>query len=142
MKVKDLFLGYGTFQLNNGANIRLWEDIWTSNSPLKQQYRPHLYRIVRHKNDTVASVFRSVPLNISFRRSLTGDNLQSWYNLVAKISHVRLNEREDVFRWGLSQNGIFKVRIMYNVMSTSSIWHNRLLWKLKLPLKLKYFGGI
>ncbi|MFB5604543.1 MAG: hypothetical protein ACE5RK_09090, partial [Candidatus Nitrosomaritimum aestuariumsis] len=138
MKVKDLFLRFGTFQLNNGANIRFWEDIWTGNSPLKQQY-PHLYRIARHKHDTVASVFRSVPLNISFRRSLTGDNLQSWYDLVSKIAHERLNEREDVFRWGLNQNGIFKVRTMYNAMTTGSIWSNRLLWKLKLPLKIKIF---
>jgi hypothetical protein len=37
-----------------------------------------------------------VPLNISFRRSLIGDNLQSLDNLVAKMANnVRLNERED-----------------------------------------------
>jgi hypothetical protein len=70
---------------------------------------------------------------------LTGDNLQSWYDSVSKIAHVRLNEREDVFRWGLHQNGIFNVHIMYNGMTTSSIWHNRLLWKLKLPPKIKTF---
>jgi hypothetical protein len=76
-KMKDLFLGFGTIQLNNGANIRFWEDIWTGNSSLKQQY-PHLYRIVRHKHDTKAFAFKSsVPLNISFRTSFTGDNLQS-----------------------------------------------------------------
>jgi hypothetical protein len=82
MKVKDIFLWFGTFQLNNGANIRFWEDIWTGNNPLKQQYT-HLYRIARHKQDIVVSVFMSVPLNISFCRSLLGDNLQSWYALVS-----------------------------------------------------------
>jgi hypothetical protein len=133
MKVKNLFLRFGTFQHNNGVNIRFWEYIWTGNSPLKQQY-PHLYRIERHKHDTVASMFKSVPLNISFRRSLSEVNLQSWYDLVSKIAHVRLNEREVVFRWGLHQNGIFKVRTMYDAMT---IWHNKLLWKLKLPLKIK-----
>ena len=44
-----------------------------------------------------------------------------------------------MFRWGLNQNGIFKVRTMYNAMTTGSIWSNRLLWKLKLPLKIKIF---
>jgi hypothetical protein len=68
----------------------------------------------------------SVPLNISFRRSLSEDNLQSWYDLVSKIAHVRLNER-DVFRRGLNQNGIFKVCTMYDAMRTGTIWRNRLL---------------
>jgi hypothetical protein len=90
--VKDLFLRFGTFQLNNGANIRFWKDIWTGKSPLKQQY-PHLYRIARHKHHTIASMFRSIHLNISFRRSLSEDNLRSWYDLVSKIAHVRLNRR-------------------------------------------------
>jgi hypothetical protein len=26
MKVKERFLGYGTFQINNGKNMRFWED--------------------------------------------------------------------------------------------------------------------
>jgi hypothetical protein len=28
---------------------------------------------------------------------------------------------------------------MYNAMTTGNIWHNRLLWKLILPLKIKIF---
>jgi hypothetical protein len=28
---------------------------------------------------------------------------------------------------------------MYNAMTIGSIWHNRLIWKLKLPLKIKTF---
>jgi hypothetical protein len=98
-----------------------------------------LYRIVRHKHDTVAAVFSTVPLNISFRRSLRGDTLQSWYELIAKVADVRLNDREDKFRWGHTENGIFTVRSMYNTIIVQNIWENRLLWKLKLPLKIKIF---
>jgi hypothetical protein len=43
MKIKELFPGYGTFQLNNGANMRFWEDIWIGNWPLKHQL-PYLYQ--------------------------------------------------------------------------------------------------
>jgi hypothetical protein len=39
----------------------------------------------------------------------------------------------------LTKMGFFKVRTMYNVMTTGSIWYNRLLWKHKLPLKIKTF---
>jgi hypothetical protein len=70
---------------------------------------------------------------------LRGDNLQAWNNLVAKIAYVQLNDGEDKFEWGLNQNGIFKVRSMYHGMFIGNIWDNRLLWKLKLPLKIKIF---
>jgi hypothetical protein len=138
MSVKDLFLGFGTFHLNSGTNIRFREDIWVENRPLNDQFA-HLYRIVRHKHDTATIVFSTVPLNISFRRYLRGDTLQTWYELVAKVANVRLNDREDKFRWGHTENGIFKVRSMYYTIIVRNIWENRLLWKLKLPLKIKIF---
>jgi hypothetical protein len=73
---------------------------------------------------------------------LRGDTLQAWHNLVVKIAYVQLNYGEDKFRWGLNQIGIFKVRSMYHAMTIENIWDNRLLWKLKLPLKIKIFFGI
>jgi hypothetical protein len=82
-------------------------------------------------------VFSKVPLSISFRRSLAGDNLAHWHNLVAKIAHVRLNDRADVFRWGFTQNWQFTVKSIYSTLITGNIWHNKFLWKLKLPLKIK-----
>jgi hypothetical protein len=138
MNVKDLFLGFNTFQLKSGTNIRFWEDIWIENRSLKEQF-PQLYRIARHKHDIVANVFRSVPLNKSFRRSLRGGTLQSWHVLVVKTAYVRLSDGEDKFRRGLNQNGFFNVRSMYNAMIVENIWGNRLIWKLKLPLKIKIF---
>jgi hypothetical protein len=139
MSVKELFLGLGTFHLNRGTNIRFWKDTWAGNRPLKDQFA-HLYIIVRHKHDTVTTVFSMVPLNISFRRSLRGGTLQSWYELVAKVADIKLNDREDRFHWGHTKNGIFTVRSMYNVIIVQNIWENRLLWKLKLPLKIIFYG--
>jgi hypothetical protein len=71
MNVKEQFLGFGIFKVNNGENTRFWEDVWMGNTPLKHQY-PYLYRIAHHKNATIASVFSTVLLNISFRMSLLG----------------------------------------------------------------------
>jgi hypothetical protein len=97
MRIKGCFLERGTFIINDGANTCFWEDRWIGIVPLKQHF-PNLFRIVRHKHDSVASVFSKVPLNVSFRRSLLGDNLAQWFNLVSKIVHVRSNEKADVFR--------------------------------------------
>jgi len=64
MKVKDTFLNHGSFHLNDGNQIRFWEDKWIGNHTLREQY-PDLYNIVRKKHATVASVFSRVPLNVS-----------------------------------------------------------------------------
>ena len=46
VKVKDTFINFGTFRLNDGKQIRFWEDKWIGNHTLSQQY-PALYNIVK-----------------------------------------------------------------------------------------------
>jgi hypothetical protein len=99
MKVKEVFLNLGRFQVSNGQNVRFWEDKWLGNYSLKEVYRT-LFAITRKKHISVASVFSTVPLNISFRRSLVGNNLIQWHNLVARVAHTRLHDSEDKFIWG------------------------------------------
>jgi hypothetical protein len=41
----------------------------------------------------------SIPLNVAFRRSLVGANLQAWHNVVAMVASVH-------------QNGVFLVKSM------------------------------
>jgi hypothetical protein len=84
MKVKKKLLRYGSFQLNNGSQIRFWEDNWIGNHAFKDQY-PSLYNIARRKSDTIEKILSGVPLNISFRRQLTGHNLVMWHNLAHGI---------------------------------------------------------
>jgi hypothetical protein len=71
MRVKEDFFTRGSFILGDGSSIRFLEDTWLGETPLAAQY-PSLYNIVRHKDQTVANTFASVPLNIEFRRSLVG----------------------------------------------------------------------
>jgi hypothetical protein len=106
LKVKDTFLDLGNFQMSNGANIRFWEDKWLWNFTLKQYY-PSLYLITHKKHICVQFVFSTIPLNISFRRALIGNNLNSWYNLVARVAHIRLINTEDKILCDLHQTGNF-----------------------------------
>lgn len=48
MYVKDQFVSLGKFQLSDGLQIRLWEDKWLENQPLKLQF-PFLFNIVWRK---------------------------------------------------------------------------------------------
>jgi hypothetical protein len=68
MNVKQKFLSFYSFRLNNGTQVRFWEDKWIRNHAFKDQY-PSLYNIVRWKSDKVAKVLKRVPLNVS-----CGDN--------------------------------------------------------------------
>jgi hypothetical protein len=66
MVTKKFFFRYGTFSINDGLQIRFWEDTWLDNAPLHEQY-PALYNIIRHKSDTIAIVMATSPLNMTFR---------------------------------------------------------------------------
>jgi hypothetical protein len=59
---------------------------------LKEEY-PNLYNIVMKKSATVAEIFSTMPLNVSFQRILVARNLNSWHNLVLRISNIHLNEQ-------------------------------------------------
>jgi hypothetical protein len=76
MNIKDLFLSMGKFKLQDGKQIRFWEDKWLGDNTLKVQY-PNLYNIVWKKSAIVTKIFSTQPLNLSFRRSLVAANLQS-----------------------------------------------------------------
>ena len=65
LKVKEDFLGCGTFRIKDGSQTRFWEDTWVSSKPLKEQI-PELYNIVHNPCEIVANVINQMPLNISF----------------------------------------------------------------------------
>jgi len=106
MKVKGEFLSMGKFDLGDGSQVRFWGDSWINPCPLKLLF-PALYNIVRRKSASERSVLSTTPLNVAFRRSLMGPNLQAWYNVVLMVANVHLTNQRDRFVWRLHQNGLF-----------------------------------
>ncbi len=104
MKVKNTFLGMGSWIVNDGQHIRFCEDKWLGHMAFRDKY-PSLYAIVRRKSASIASVMGSVPLNVSFRRVLVGQNLTLWHDLCASIAHIQLDDSANCFRWNYNQNG-------------------------------------
>jgi hypothetical protein len=130
MRVKEEFFERGAFILGDGANIRFWEDKWLGDRPLATQY-PLLYNIVRHKNQTVAHTFASTPINIEFRRSLVGGRWDTWLHLLHRLIDVRLETKEDEFRWSLTQSRKFTVKSMYlHLLNDNTVYLHKYLWKL------------
>jgi hypothetical protein len=140
LEVKDRFLARGSFKVKSGHQTSFWGDIWLDNRSLKDSY-PCLYSIVRKKNASVADVLSTVPLNVSFRRSLRGMALDKWLELVGKLVTVQLTDQRDVFVWEPSANKKFTVKSMYlELMKQVGAPPSKgAFWRTKIPLKIKIF---
>nr|TKW03104.1 hypothetical protein SEVIR_7G001100v2 [Setaria viridis] len=64
-----------------------------------------------------------------FRRALVGDKITAWHNLVAKIASYQLYHGRDNFTWDLHRHDNF----------SDTLFINKFIWKLKIPLKIKIF---
>jgi len=129
MKVKWDFLRFGTFMIQNGSQVRFWEDIWLGNTPLREQY-PQLYNIARGKHDTMEAVLSAYPPNVSWRRDLFGDKLVMWNNLLSRLTTVISSQEEDEFIWTLDRKGEFSVKSHYLGLIHQNIPNtNKHLWK-------------
>jgi hypothetical protein len=53
------------------------------------------------------------PLNIGFRRQLTGNKWDQWIHLCQRLMQINLNEEQDKFVWSLTSSENFKVKSMY-----------------------------
>ena len=139
MAVKHEFFQRGKFMVGNGLHTRFWEDVWLGDKSLADQY-PSLFNIVCHKNVLVSTVLSNNPLNIEFRRTLTGRNWDSWKKLVEKLMSISLSNEVDKFKWNLTTTGQFTVKSMYaDYLHGHTPFLRKYLWKLKVPLKIKVF---
>jgi hypothetical protein len=81
--------------------------------------------IVRRKDATEAEIFSSRSLDISFRRNLVAENLQSWHALVLCLMDIQLMDRPDTFKWSLNHNDKFLVSSMYQAfLDTNAVPNN------------------
>jgi hypothetical protein len=136
--MKDQFLNYESFKVGNGSQIRFWEDRWLGDQPLKIKF-PVLFNIVRKKQDSMANIFWSSPLNISFRRSLVGQNLRDWNRIVSWLTDLNRQDIPDVFTWSLHSTGQFSVKTMYAALINNGVRLSQEIWRVKMPMKIKIF---
>jgi hypothetical protein len=62
---------------------------------------------------TMADVFNTSPLNLSWHRDLIGPKLVVWNELLPCLANVVLSDEQDGFRWNLVSNGQFSVKSHY-----------------------------
>jgi hypothetical protein len=138
---KSKFFRFGQFFIKDGSQIRFLEDKWLGNASLREKY-PALYSIVHYKCDTIAKVMVTSPPDVTFRRDLVGQRLVAWNALLQQLATIQLSAEPDEFRWNLHKNGEFSVDFMYNALIYLHVQvdSNKMIWKMKIPLKIKVFG--
>jgi hypothetical protein len=73
---------------DGSEEVRFTKDKWQGTTIFQEQY-PSLYKIVRHKDDTIAKVLMSSPPNVSFGRDLVGPKLASWNALLQRLDLIQ-----------------------------------------------------
>jgi hypothetical protein len=142
MTVKSKIFRFGHFLIRDGSQIRIWEDKWLGNAPLREQY-PALYNIVCYKSETIAKVMATSPPDVAFRRDLLGQRLVVWNALLLRLADIQLSDVPDEFCWNLHKSGAFSVDSMYNnalIHLDTPVDDNKMIWKMKIPPKTKVFG--
>lgn len=100
MKIKNDLSSMGKFKVVDRSQTHFWEMLsWIT--PLSELIHISLYNIVGKKSVIMAMVLRLNLLNVTFMRSLVGNNLQAWHQLAAKIVDVPLTDHRDSFLWSL-----------------------------------------
>jgi hypothetical protein len=80
------------------------------------------------------------PLNIAFRRVLSGNNWDAWLLLVQRLMTVTLTTEPDKFIWSLNSLGQFSVKsYCADLLNEHTIFLRKYILKLKVPLKIKIF---
>jgi hypothetical protein len=88
----------------------------------------------------MADVFSTSPLNLSSRRDLIRPKLVAWNALLPRLANVVLSDEQDEFRWNLVSNDQFSVKSHYLALIHVDVPNlNKILWKLKAPLKINFF---
>jgi hypothetical protein len=75
------------------------------------------YNIARRKNATIALVLKIIPLNVSFRRYLLGNNLIAWKHITATIMQTQLTKQRDTFSCILQEHGRYALHSMYRALA-------------------------
>ena len=111
------YLSYkAVFQVNNGRSTRFWDDIWKGNIPLRLAY-PKLYDLSNNKSGLVKDFFVNGQCHLTFRRTLSPQDVDIWEELMDQLEGSCLNSQQDSVRWALENSGQFSSSSLYKWLS-------------------------
>jgi hypothetical protein len=102
---------------------------------------PACFRLVRHKNHSVALALQGRRWMRGLQRIQTEDRLRQFIELWSQLQGIQLQENEDTISWRFEPSGQYSARSAYNVQFIGAFpdqnWSK--IWKLKVEPKCRFF---
>jgi hypothetical protein len=140
-KVKHLFHWGAEYKVHMGDSVRFWHDTWFGEMPLKIQYKL-VFEICQYPNAKVCDFWKDGVWDIPLRRNLHGSVLNEWQELQDALHVVGLDRSgNDEVNWVLDKSRVFSTRSLYDYLNRGGVRDKLcdILWKCKVPLKIKVF---
>jgi hypothetical protein len=120
--------------VGNGKKVRFWEDCWLGNTSLAITYWP-LYVINEQQGKTVQEVWDGDNLMLTFKRSVSNNLMNMWWELVGLIESTVLSEEDDQLLWCYISSGKYSVQTLYAVINHRGVTHRFVsaIWKISVP---------
>jgi len=73
-----------------GSQYAFWDDVWIGHTPLRLAL-PRLHDLSNNKSGLVCDFFKEGDWQLSFRRSLSPQDVVVWEDLMSRLEMVQLN---------------------------------------------------
>ena len=133
------------FKVGKGNRIRFWTDLWCGNMVLSQGF-PNLFSMAAHRNVTVEECWDQNTgqggWNLGLLRDLNDWEVGLVGNLLAVLRDYSVNVEDDSVCWKKGEDGLFKVKYVYNVLANSQgpVFPHSNVWVGKIPTKIAFFA--
>ena len=110
------------------------------NTSLTILYWP-LYVINEQQGKSVREIWDGENLMLTFRRMVSEQGMNLWWELVNLMSEVTLSEEGDQIIWAYSSSGKYSVQSLYAVVNfrgISPVFVSSI-WKLPIPPRVQFF---
>jgi hypothetical protein len=100
-----------------------------------------LYVINEQQGKTVKDVWDGENLMLTFRRPVSEQVMNLWWELVGLMSDINLSEEDDHIIWAYSSSGKYTVQSLYAVVNFRGITlvFVSSVWKLLSPSRVQFF---
>lgn len=132
-------IGY-RWKIGDGKSTRFWEDQWFRNSSLAIQFWP-LYNILVEKGNTVAEAWDGTDLKFTFRRTVSTNLMNMWYEVCAIAESISFTDDCDAIIWSFTSSGLYSVQSLYDVVNFRGIvpLHSPSIWGICIPPRVQVF---
>lgn len=97
--------------------------------------------LMSSRGKTISQVWDGQVLRLTFRRSVSENLMNLWYELLSIVENLTLRDSSDQILWSFSSNGKYSVQSLYAVINHRGVvpLYVPAVWNLKIPPRVQIF---